>query len=103
MLLHVHFSHYLHSLQCQWFQFEDLDKRCSEIYTTAEFRYLTFLSYSLTSLVVDLGDGPFAAPSLHQLVDGALAVTLEFVQVLVEDFAGTQCRHQVIKLPADLI
>lgn len=60
-------------------------------------------SFFHPDLVVDLGDGSFAAPALHQLVDGAFAVALEFVQVLVEDLAGAQCRHQVVKLPADLV
>lgn len=50
-----------------------------------------FFPLPFPNLVVDLGDSAFAAPTLHQLVDGALAVTLELVQVLVEDLTGTQC------------
>lgn len=62
-----------------------------------------FLFFFLLCLVVDLSDGSFAASTLHQLRDGALAVTFELVQVLVEDLTGTQRRHQVIELPADLV
>lgn len=60
-----------------------------------------FFPHPFLFLVVDLGDGSFAATALHQLVDGAFAVTLELVQVLVEDLTRTQRRDEVVKLPAD--
>lgn len=67
-------------------------KGVKEIYTTAEFKCLVFFFFfPFPILVVDLGDSSFAAPTFDQLVDGALAVALEFIQVLVEDLAGTQC------------
>ena len=62
----------------------------------------SFSPFLFSDLVVDLGDSTFTAPTLNQLVDRALAVTLEFVQVLVKDLTGTQSRYQIIKLPADL-
>lgn len=65
--------------------------------------YCVFFPLLSLRLVVDLCDGSFAATTLHQLVDGALAVPLELVQVLVEDLAGTQRRDQVVELPVDLV
>lgn len=50
----------------------------------------SFSHFPFPDLVVDLGDGSLTAPALHQLVDGALAVTFEFVQVLVKDLTRTQ-------------
>lgn len=55
------------------------------------------------SLIVDLGDRSFTATPFHQLVDRTLAVALEFGQVLVEDLAGAQRRHQVVKLAPHLV
>lgn len=66
--------------------------------------YSVFLfSFLSPDLVVDLGDGSFSTATLHQLVDGALAVTLEFVQVLVENLTGSQRRDQVVEFPPDLL
>lgn len=62
-----------------------------------------FLVFVHPCLVVDFSDCSFTTSTLRQLRDGALAVTLELVQVLVEDLTGTKRRHQVIKLPADLV
>lgn len=62
-----------------------------------------FLPILFQTLVVDLGDSTFAPPTLYQLVDRALTVTLELVQVLVEDFTRTQCWYQIVKLPSDLL
>lgn len=47
---------------------------------------------------VELGDWPLPA-SIWLAVD-ALAVAFHLGQVLVEDLAGAQCRHQVVKLSA---
>lgn len=52
-------------------------------------------------LVVNLGDGSFPAATLRQLIDRAFAISLELVQVFVEDLAGAQSWNQVVKLPAD--
>lgn len=73
-----------------------------DTYTVAEFSCLVLVFLPFPDLVVDLGDSAFAAPAFHQLVDGAFAIPLEFVQVLVEDLTRTQSRHQVVELAADL-
>lgn len=51
---------------------------------------------------VELGDGTLAV-RLTALVVDALTVALHLAQVLVEDFARTQRRHQVVELAAVLL
>lgn len=65
----------------------------------ADFRW-GFL-FLFPDLVVNLGDGSFSAATLRQLIDRAFAISLELVQVFVEDLAGAQSWNQVVKLPAD--
>lgn len=62
-----------------------------------------FFPSPFPGLVVDLCDSSFAATTLHQLVDGALAVPLKLVQVLIEDLAWTQRGDQVVKLPVGFV
>lgn len=50
---------------------------------------------------VELGDGPLAA-TVGQLVGDALAIALQFGEVLVEDFARAQGRDEVVELAAFL-
>lgn len=52
--------------------------------------------------VVELGDGALAA-RVRALVVDALAVALHLGQVLVEDLARAQRRHQVVELAAVLL
>lgn len=60
-----------------------------------------FFLFLFPDLVVNLGDGSFPAATLRQLIDRAFAISLELVQVFVEDLAGAQSWNQVVKLPAD--
>lgn len=64
-------------------------------------RFKVVFFFLFPDLVVNLGDGSFPAATLRQLIDRAFAISLELVQVFVEDLAGAQSWNQVVKLPAD--
>lgn len=53
-------------------------------------RFKVFFFFLFPDLVVNLGDGSFPAATLRQLIDRAFAISLELVQVFVEDLAGAQ-------------
>lgn len=53
-------------------------------------RFKVVFLFLFPDLVVNLGDGSFPAATLRQLIDRAFAISLELVQVFVEDLAGAQ-------------